>query len=100
MEAALTNAILSPVSVPEEVSLESRDKPYRRPMPPRNMLLAEQITHDDLPLCYQDCLRSNDGKSIIHMDKVSYMDRFWILVSLPFSLHSIHKFSPKLADLV
>ncbi|ROW01268.1 hypothetical protein VMCG_05850 [Cytospora schulzeri] len=76
METALINAVALPASEPEKAALEPRDDrddhlPHRRPMPPRDMLLAEQITHDDLPICYQDCLRKNDGKSSIHMGKVS-----------------------------
>lgn len=73
METALIKAIALPLSEPEKATLAPRDddKPHRRPMPPRDMLLAEQITHDDLPICYQNCMRKNDGKSSIHMGKVS-----------------------------
>ncbi|ROW03372.1 hypothetical protein VSDG_01475 [Cytospora chrysosperma] len=84
METALIKAIALPLSEPEKATLAPRDddKPHRRPMPPRDMLLAEQITHDDLPICYQNCMRKNDGKSSIHMGKIG--EDFLKVVGAPF----------------
>lgn len=53
----------------ERRSLDKRGDP---PLPPRDRTLADHMENygQDLPECYKKCMRSEDGKSSIHMGKV------------------------------
>lgn len=46
---------------------------FKRDLPPRDRKLADHMEHygDGLPECYKKCMRSEDGKSSIHMGQVS-----------------------------
>lgn len=45
----------------------------KRGLPPRDRKLADHMEHygEGLPECYKKCMRSEDGKSSIHMGQVS-----------------------------
>lgn len=46
---------------------------FKRDLPPHDRKLADHMEHygDGLPECYKKCMRSEDGKSSIHMGQVS-----------------------------
>lgn len=46
---------------------------FKRDLPPRDRKLADHMEHygEGLPECYKKCMRSEDGKSSIHMGQVS-----------------------------